>query len=90
MINRDNAGENTVKVERILGAERFEQTGSARYTVTGNVMDITLPLEAVVFDDPKDPHFNFKLSDNLQTDGDIMDFYKNGDVAPGGRFMFVY
>jgi len=30
------------------------------------------------------------LSDNMQVDGDILDFYKNGDVAPGGRFMFVF
>lgn len=35
-------------------------------------------------------HFNFKLSDNMQADGDIMDFYQNGDVAPGGRFMFEF
>ena len=35
-------------------------------------------------------HFNFKLSDNMQVDGDILDFYQNGDVAPGGRFMFMF
>lgn len=35
-------------------------------------------------------HFNFKLSDNMRTDGDIPDFCKNGDVAPGGRFMFAF
>ena len=33
---------------------------------------------------------NFKWSDNMQTDGDIMDFYVSGDVAPGGRFNFAY
>ena len=26
----------------------------------------------------------------MQTDGDVMDFYLHGDVAPGGRFTFVY
>ncbi len=26
----------------------------------------------------------------MQEDGNIMDFYVNGDVAPGGRFNFVY
>ncbi len=34
--------------------------------------------------------FNFKLSDNMQKEGDIMDFYLNGDVAPGGRFTFRF
>jgi hypothetical protein len=32
----------------------------------------------------------FKWSDNMQSEGDIMDFYINGDVAPGGRFNYVY
>ena len=26
----------------------------------------------------------------MQEDGNIMDFYVNGDAAPGGRFNFVY
>jgi hypothetical protein len=26
----------------------------------------------------------------MQEDGDILDFYVNGDVAPGGRFMFHF
>jgi len=35
-------------------------------------------------------NFEFKWSDNSITDGNIMDFYVNGDAAPGGRFNFVY
>jgi hypothetical protein len=26
----------------------------------------------------------------MQTDGDIMDFYTNGDVAPGARFKYSF
>ena len=48
----------------------------------------TLPMAGEVR--ARDVRFNFKLSDNMQTDGDVMDFYQNGDVAPGGRFTFVY
>ena len=33
---------------------------------------------------------NFKWNDNMQNDGDVMDFYSNGDTAPGGRFMYSY
>jgi hypothetical protein len=33
---------------------------------------------------------NFKWSDNMQTDGDIMDFYTNGDVAPGARYKYSF
>lgn len=34
--------------------------------------------------------FEFKWCDNMQDEGNIMDFYVNGDVAPGGRFNYVY
>ena len=26
----------------------------------------------------------------MQAEGDIMDFYNNGDVAPGGRFKYTF
>ena len=34
--------------------------------------------------------FEFKWNDNMQHPGDIMDFYVNGDTAPGGRFNYIY
>lgn len=34
--------------------------------------------------------FEFKWSDNMQEEGNLMDFYVNGDVAPGGRFNYVF
>jgi hypothetical protein len=35
-------------------------------------------------------NIEFKWNDNMQDDGNIMDFYVNGDTAPGGRFNYVY
>jgi hypothetical protein len=35
-------------------------------------------------------NFEFKWSDNMQDEGNLMDFYVNGDVAPGGRFNYVF
>ena len=37
-----------------------------------------------------DLDFEFKWSDNMQDEDDPMDWYLNGDVAPGGRFNYVY
>ncbi len=88
IINRENASDKTVSIEKSTGSWNFEKTGEADYTVNGNEMIITVPADAINLSG--ELHFNFKLSDNMQADGDIMDFYKNGDVAPGGRFMFVY
>jgi hypothetical protein len=31
-----------------------------------------------------------KWNDNMQENGNIMDFHVNGDTASGGRFNFLY
>jgi len=89
VINRENADEDTVMIERSTGGWEFEQIARAVYSVSGNVMTLEIPVESLGLD-KNNVSFRFKLSDNMQTDGDIMDFYLNGDVAPGGRFTFVY
>ena len=38
---------------------------------------------------PAKPNFEFKWTDNMQAE-DPMDWYINGDAAPGGRFNFVF
>ncbi len=90
IVNRSNADESSVTVEKSTGGWVFEETGSASYTVNGNVMQLCVPRSALGLENGNEVHFNFKLSDNMQADGDIMDFYQNGDVAPGGRFMFAF
>lgn len=90
IVNRSNADESSVTVEKSTGGWTFEETGSASYTVNGNVMQLCVPRSALGLESGDEIHFNFKLSDNMQADGDIMDFYQNGDVAPGGRFMFAF
>lgn len=90
IINRNSADKTTLKVEKSSGGWNFEETGTAEYTVSGNIMQLSVPRSALGLSDGDEVHFNFKLSDNMQTDGDIMDFYQNGDVAPGGRFMFAF
>ncbi|MBP3446965.1 MAG: hypothetical protein J6K64_06795 [Clostridia bacterium] len=90
IINRDSADADTLKIEKSTGGWSFETTGTAQYRIDGNVMYVSVPKTALGFGAKNEIHFNFKLSDNMQTDGDIMDFYQNGDVAPGGRFMFAF
>lgn len=90
IVNRDSADAASVKIEKSTGGWNFKETGTAKYTVNGSVMQLSVPRSALNLSSDEEVHFNFKLSDNMQTDGDIMDFYQNGDVAPGGRFMFVF
>ena len=89
IINRTGATADTMDIERSKGGWDFEKTGTASYTVKGNVMELVIPISALGLTGDN-VSFNFKLSDNMQNDGDVLDFYKSGDVAPGGRFTFVY
>lgn len=40
--------------------------------------------------DGKKVDLQFKWSDNMQVEGDILDFYQFGDAAPDGRFVYRY
>jgi hypothetical protein len=60
-----------------------------KFAVNNNKLEIEIPRAVLgVGDGALD--FEFKWSDNMQEAGNIMDFYVNGDVAPGGRFNFVF
>lgn len=57
--------------------------------VNGNTMTVKIKKSSLgIIGDAV--NLEFKWSDNMQEPGNIMDFYVNGDVAPGGRFNFVY
>ncbi len=58
------------------------------YTVDGNKLMMTIPLTYLGSVSSK-LNFEFKWSDNMQSD-DPLDWYLNGDVAPGGRFNYIY
>ena len=70
------------------GAWKWTPAGEVDYAVEGNRMEIRIPRALLNLSGSLD--FEFKWSDNMQDEGNIMDFYSNGDVAPGGRFNFVY
>ncbi|MCE1199491.1 MAG: hypothetical protein LWW85_11025, partial [Marinilabiliales bacterium] len=58
--------------------------------VQDNRLELRSPKKFVDLKGNNQLNFAFKWCDNMQEPGNIMDFYLNGDVAPGGRFNFVY
>ena len=54
----------------------------------GDRMFVTIP-RSVLQGISADPDIEFKWSDNMQQ-ADPMDWYVNGDAAPGGRFNYIY
>jgi len=88
ILNRESPTD-SISVERSVDSWNWTKVGSASYIVTDNILEVKIGREVLsAFSDTL--NFEFKWSDNSITDGNIMDFYVNGDAAPGGRFNFVY
>jgi len=95
VINRTNPQNGLCSLERSKGVSedgswQWENVEcEVKYSVKGNILQLQVPKKALGFEG-NTFDFSFKWSDNMQKDGDIMDFYTNGDVAPGGRFCFRF
>lgn len=95
VINRVNPSNGTCTLERSLGVDdqgvwQWEAVeGTVNYSVKGNVLQLSVP-RSMLGQDKDVMDFGFKWSDNMQVEGDVMDFYSYGDVAPGGRFCFHF
>lgn len=93
ILNKQNPeNENTAILERFTGnGFETEVVGKVTYSVQGNVMMVCIPKTMLgIPADQMDFSFGFKWTDNTLEDGDIMQWYLNGDVAPVGRFNFCY
>lgn len=70
------------------GAWTKVDSKKVKHTVEGNKMMITLPRQ--LLSNLANPvRLEFKWSDNMQTN-DPLDWYVNGDAAPGARFNYQY
>lgn len=85
----DASGTGTAVLEKSTGGWNWENAGSVRYRIADNALMLEIPRELLDLSG-RAVNFEFKWSDNMQTDGDVMDFYLNGDAAPGGRYTFVF
>ncbi len=81
---RINGGKELQKYD----AGKWESIGRVRVKMEGNKLMYSFPLEWIS-KKKGTLNFEFKWSDNMQQE-DPMDWYLNGDVAPGGRMNFVY
>lgn len=91
VLNRKNPTETLATLERSTGGWNFETVGQVEYTVHGNMLQVKIPRTMLGFGTGGNiPAFHFKWADTNCTSGNILDFYKSGDCAPGGRFAFAF
>ena len=89
IVNRLNPQDSAV-VEKSLNSWNWETAGKTEYVVDGNTLVLKINRAVLGIAGGQALDFEFKWSDNMQEDGNIMDFYVNGDVAPGSRFNYIY
>lgn len=87
VINRINPGQKAI-VEKTDAGWNWQNAGEVEYSVSKNKLEIKVPKS--MLNSSGEPDFEFKWSDNMQQEGEIMDFWLNGDVAPVGRGNYRY
>ena len=90
IVNRVSPIGNKAIVEKnVAGRWEWEQVAQAKFAVNNNKLELEIN-RSVLNLSGNEVDIEFKWNDNMQENGIIMDFYVNGDTAPGGRFNFVY
>ena len=88
VVNRVPPSGGKAVAERAEGKEwKWANAAEAEMAVHGDTLVVALP-RRLFGEGPL--AFEFKWGDNLKLEGDVMDFYVSGDVAPLGRFNFVF
>ncbi|MEN8155756.1 MAG: FlgD immunoglobulin-like domain containing protein [Bacteroidota bacterium] len=90
MLNRVSPGTKALLERNVGGDWVWTRADTVEYAVSGKGLEVKIPKSSIGLAPDDKLAFEFKWSDNMQDEGNIMDFYLNGDVAPIGRMNFAY
>jgi hypothetical protein len=82
-------GDKAIVEKNVAGRWEWEFLAETQFSVNNNKLELEIKRNLLDLS-RKEIDIEFKWNDNMQENGNIMDFYVNGDTAPGGRFNFVY
>jgi hypothetical protein len=89
-VNRIRSSANNTILESSQGGWYWNHVGEVPYRTSDRELHLAVPRSMLGAHAHGQLNIQFKWSDNMQVDGDVMDLYVNGDTAPYGRFSFVY
>ncbi len=90
LINRTRNTAGLASIEKHQADWTWQKMGETDFRIVDNKMEMKIARKWLINQTNKSINFEFKWVDNIQNSGDIMDFYISGDVAPSGRFNYVY
>lgn len=97
VVGKKPASKDKAYLEKFTGeGYETEDVCEIDYAVNGKTLVMSVPKSALGING-EDYTVNFKWTDNVQDEdgsgafkGEILDFYRTGDVAPGGRFKYSF
>jgi hypothetical protein len=89
VVNRPLSPPTVAVVERYAGDGKWEVVGQAKCAPRGRELELGIPRSALGIEE-KPVDLRFKWADNIVREGDIMQFWVNGDAAPPGRSLYRY
>lgn len=91
VVNRGARTAAVTALEQSTGGWNWRHVADVRYAARGTEIELAVPRAALGIEPAVGPmRLEFKWSDNMQNPGDITDWIGNGDVAPDGRFNYVF
>lgn len=75
-------------IEKCNGGYNFTHVGDADISISGNVMQLSVPRSLIETSEECD--IEFKITDNITHPEDVMDYYISGDAMPIGRLHYGY
>lgn len=91
VVNRVAPSHGLTVLERSLGGWRWKTAARVHYCVRGNELEMAIRrTDLGLKRGANHVQIELKWADNMQSEGDIMDFLVNGDAAPNGRFRYLY
>lgn len=89
VINRSrDAVSGSAKIERLNSDFSGHECGSAKYIVSGSVMQIEFPKSSISLE--TNASFYFKVADGVLQPEEIMSYYESGMSMPIGRLSYLY
>ncbi len=90
LVNRTSPEDTRMNIEHSDCGWRWTDAGKAAWRMEDVRLHVAVPraLLGLAPDGPVD--LRFKWADNMQNEGDVMDFTLYGDAAPPGRFVYRY
>lgn len=90
VVNNKVNSATATKLARSLGGWQWEDVQDINYRLSGNQMELAIPLTALGISGNSGYYIDFKWVDNAVSSGNIMECMSNGDSAPNSRFRYRY